>query len=238
MFDATSRRWRQRPLRGEAVLVAVSVLGLVGASLWLGKMAAPDVENPSQALVRLAQASLLDQSSLQPGDVVLSKGRTGASHAVMAISGSADAWTHAGLIAAVDRKQVEFVHATPSFVLKGSGSDGGGVERLPIGIFLAQKTVVQAGVFRVGDASIAARAGAWAGRLHGRGYLFDQKFDLETTADIYCTELIYRAFDVGAGFELFPEGLPQVQWMFREATLLLPDHFANSPRLTYLGDLK
>jgi len=171
---------------------------------------------------------------LQPGDVILAKGQTGASHAVEVVSRNVDAWTHAGILSEVKGETAFLVHATPAFV----GGEGSGVERVALGIFLADPNVLHAAVFRPVPPTAGRNAAAYAGRLVGRGIQFDQSFDLSTRADLYCTELVQRAYAEGAGIDLMYGQSGNVRFLFEEADIILPDQLARSNSLRFIGDLK
>lgn len=212
-------------------LAVLCLLGLASTCLW------PPAGELVAGVLRASVATTaptLTVADLRAGDVILTKGRTGASHAVMAISQNPDAWTHSGLVSARRGQGPLLVHATPAFVHE----QGQGIERVAVDELLEQPLVRKAGVFRPVDGAAGELAGAWADRLVGGGFVFDQDFDLDTSADLYCTELVYRAFTEGAGIELLAGGPPTLRWMLQSRVIVLPDHLAQSPRLTYLGDLK
>lgn len=181
-----------------------------------------------------ARAAALAWRDLHAGDVILAKGQTGASHAVMTVSRNPDAWTHAGIVAEVGGGAAFLVHATPDLV----AGDGSGVERVAVAAFLAQPVVRAAGVFRPREEGAGRRAGAYAARLVGGGFRFDQKFDLRSRADLYCTELVQLAYRDGAEVDLLAGVSTRVSVLLQEMDLVLPDHLARSRALRHVGDLK
>lgn len=178
--------------------------------------------------------ALLSFNDLQAGDVLLTTGETGASRVVAAISGRKDPWTHAGIIAIGEAGAPVLIHATPSFV----SGEANGVELIRLETFLEQAQVLTTGVFRVSNQAIAERAAAHAGQFVDRGILFDHRFDLRSRADVYCTELVYRAYLDGGDLDLQGER-PFVLQVFGSALqVILPDHLAGSEHLDYLGTLR
>lgn len=177
---------------------------------------------------------LIGLDALRKGDVILSKGQTGESHAVMVISLNPHAWTHAGIVSDAGATP-SLVHATPHFIVsRGSES---GVERISVNLFLAQENVLAAGIFRPLQDTAGIRAADYADRLVGQGILFDQKFDLNTRTALYCTELIEQAYLEGAHLDLLAGTLPEFNvWL--KARIILPDQIAQSSYLRHVGDIK
>jgi len=165
------------------------------------------------------------RAAVQTGDLVLRRGRSLASQAVI-LSDGRGVYSHAGV--AIRRgDSVWVVHVAPR-----SGGERGFVVREPLEAYLHAERASAAGVFRP-DALRESRRDALAAVLDGyarRRLPFDGEYDLATPERLYCTELIWRAFrDVG--IELLPWGVPLRATPLGTRRVVFPSDLARAPRM-------
>ncbi len=136
---------------------------------------------------------------LRDGDIVLRRGRSPKSRAVL-MADSAGMFSHAGIAVATD-SGVMIVHAVP-----GEGVPGQ-PERIRMERpeeFLSRKKACKARIFRIMSPGAAATAAGYARRKYLDEVEFDHDYDLEDTVRMYCTELLWKAYmqsgvDITAG---------------------------------------
>jgi hypothetical protein len=160
----------------------------------------------------------VDGPAFAPGDVVFRRGRSLISRAVLAADGDGE-YSHVGLIA-VSAGRVWVLHATPD----EAPDIKGGVLAEPLEAFLAPEYASAAALYRPRDARAgrAAERAAW-GWVHAR-LPFDDAFDFESADKLYCTELVWRAYQsTGIDLEAGVSG-PRGRY-------LLPGRLAKSPQL-------
>jgi uncharacterized protein YycO len=147
---------------------------------------------------------------LQPGDVVFLGRQDGVWAQLGAMfSGPGAAYGHVGLVVAMEGGEATIVHADGS-PLAGDTP----VTREGVSAFLADADSV--GVYRPSPA-LAPGMVAAAEAMHASGLTFDPKFELtagplEPEAQIYCSELIWRAMSLALGRDAVPH---KTVWMGR-----------------------
>ncbi|MCG8457802.1 MAG: hypothetical protein MI919_16120 [Holophagales bacterium] len=192
--------------------------------------APPRLERRSDPMVeRRSSTSRADTvpSDVVPGDVIFRRGRSWNSRAVL-LADAGSRYSHVGLaIAGLGGPWV--VHATPV----GPGTTGG-VVREPIRDFLSPERAVEWGVFRVaGRASyeLGLAAADAASAMADRHIGFDDAFDLTDGSQLYCTELVWRAYRK-AGVDLVGGELEEIRFPgLGEVLVILPSRLSSSPYL-------
>lgn len=142
-------------------------------------------------------AIVYDGDVLRSGDVIVRRGRGLLSQAVLA-GDSASRYSHVGLVA-VGPGGAWVVHAAP-------GQPG--VRFEPLADFLASDAAEAAAALRPTELDSARAHAAVASALAYVGRPFDHGLDETTDSEIYCTELVWRAFaEAGADLGLEPTRL-------------------------------
>lgn len=128
---------------------------------------------------------------LAEGDLVFRRGAGLLSRIVLAADGGGS-YSHVGILKLVESRWC-VVHAVP-----GEPDFEGDVDRVkvePLERFFAPERAVRGVVMRLaGDSLAASRAAGEAFRLAERGVLFDHRYDLSDTVEMYCTELVEFAY--------------------------------------------
>jgi hypothetical protein len=185
--------------------------------------------------VHQAQPSLLTPSFLaavQTGDLVLRRGRSLVSRAVL-LSDVRGAYSHVG-VALRRGDSVWVVHVAPA-----TQTDRGMVVREPLAVYLGADRAAAAGLYR-SDALAGAMRDSLEAVLRDyarRRLPFDDDFDLDTPARLYCTELVWLAYR-HAGLELLPNGAPNRATPLGTRRYVYPSDLAHSPHMRPVANLE
>ena len=165
-----------------------------------------------------------ESTEFAAGDVIFRRGRSLVSRVVLAADGGSE-YSHVGLISLVDGK-IWVLHAIPP----EKPEEQGGVVAEPLSAFLEPDKATAAGLYRSRDhgAALAAERAAW--RFVRAHIPFDSSFDLSTPRELYCTEMVWRAYREG-GIDLAPP-VPG-----RQEKYLLPSRILRSPYLRKIQEL-
>lgn len=144
-------------------------------------------------------ASAYDPALYRSGDILFVRGTSLRSRIVLFLDRTSDEYSHVGLVWMVDGVPY-VVHATPS---PAEGAPGGSVRIESLKEFLAPERVTQAAVFRLRDRSLrtADSAADIAVNFAAKRVPFDHDFSLSSVDELYCTEMIWRAYRT-AGMDL------------------------------------
>ena len=122
--------------------------------------------------------------SFQNGDLIFIRGRTWRSWLVRYID-DIDDYSHVGI--------VRFVNGVPNVIHAAPEAEA--VQLESIGDFLSQSNNDEVGIYRlISNQSIADKASLEAWNYFVSGTSFDHKFDIMGDEELYCTELIWRAY--------------------------------------------
>jgi uncharacterized protein YycO len=181
------------------------------AAYWLGLAPPSTVYHDARADVR-------------PGDLVFRRGRSLVSYAVL-YADPTSRYSHVGLVVQTQGDTL-VVHATPG----PHGEPPAPVRVEPLSVFLAPDHAVQAAVVRA-PASHARRAAQVARTYATDARVFDDAFDLATADQLYCTELVWRAYRT-AGLDLIDGALDTVALPWASGDrFVLPSTLYRSPHL-------
>ncbi len=185
---------------------------------------------PYDDIRRSAAQELQGELSALPvaeGDLIFRRGRSLNSRVVM-LADQDSLFSHVGIVIR-DSRGPFVVHSVPP-----DGDSDGGVRVDPIDVFLSDQLAVDWGVFRlIGPAraingALAAKAAADIANEHSD---FDGAFDLTDDRDLYCTELIWKAYKT-AGIDLVQGSFDEL-WlpMIKARKVILPSRLQQSPHL-------
>ena len=161
---------------------------------------------------------------LNGGDIILRRGKTWVSEAVLAWDRKSR-YSHAGIV--IHRGGLSYVvHSEPP----GEGNSGGGVQETPLEIFASGQQAAGIKVLRVrpGLQNEARRAAEAARQFVGRP--FDGALDLESDSSLYCTELVWRSYRA-AGVDLVRGRLSRLNTLFADREVILVSDLEASPDL-------
>ena len=178
------------------------------------------------ALVRTSIRSSLAGVQLLDGDIVFRR-TDGLRGRIATASDVAAGYSHAGLVSLRGGKRT-VIHADP----EGKGDAHGRVMRTTLDDFVGDSTVVRVAVYRLRlrDDARTVRAMRWAGGHALRGTPFDNAFNLADSSEMYCTELVWRAYRA-AGLEIATPTRREARSLFLIDSILLLSSIERSPLL-------
>ena len=164
---------------------------------------------------------------LRSGDIIVAGGVSLQSRLVQQLAKN-NRYSHVGMIEATPAG-LFVIHAAPKG--EGDGGVGGRVARIPLNIFLTERGYVTIRVMRLGAEraaadQIAEDACAFAALCVEQDIPFDAKFDLEENQRMYCSELIYLAYQ-NAGYGWPDTLVAEVSTLIVDGPVITPDAFAN-----------
>lgn len=225
METMVSSSFRERRIR---LLIGLALTGLASVTT-AGR---PYLFTPTEAQPVPAGAGIaMDPALFQDGDVLFRRGRSVVSRAVLSMDGDSR-YSHVGLVERVE-SGVWILHAAPAAESNGEG----GVIVETLQEFLAPDAAAAAALYRPVQPLAAASAMRTAWSFVRRRTPFDGAFDLSTTDELYCTELIWRAY-LAAGVDLC-SGVPGAPCSLSPRTQhLLPSHLQASPQLRLIKETR
>jgi hypothetical protein len=160
---------------------------------------------------------------LQSGDIIFRRGPSIESGVVMTMDHAN--FSHAGIVLR-RHDEIFVIHVV-------TGEDGPDVTKIEsIHDYLRSDRATAAIAYRIVDEnpSLVAHAVAAAGEFAERQVPFDSDFDLTSDRALYCTELVWRAYQK-AGLDLIDEPLEQPTTSFVKSPVLWPSVLLRSKRL-------
>lgn len=155
------------------------------------------------------------------GDILLVCGKTWRSKIVNLVDDGDSSFTHSGIIRVIDGVP-HVIHASPETEL---------VQMERAEVFLSPEKVDRASLFRVReDPAAAAEASLNALKYYEERVHFDSAFDGEDHGSLYCTELIWIAYEQ-AGIDLADGLWYRASNPVINGRLLLPNSLSRSPLL-------
>jgi hypothetical protein len=198
--------------KNRTLIIAFSILVLLltsGSDITFSKEARPDL------------VSLVSQ--LQNGDLVFRRGRSVESHAVL-ITDQKGRYSHVGIIH-IENGEPFVIHAVPG----ENGKSPDFIRKEKITHFLSGEKASDYAVYRSdfsGESREAASRNAF--RFYTDHLIFDNHYDLESDSELYCTELVIKAFN---GASAFPEDIKttELNFGFWKKRLILPGNLIENP---------
>lgn len=164
--------------------------------------------------------------AIRPGDLVFRRGDSLASAAVLTVDPGR--YSHVGMV--VQSPQgLAVVHAAPA----DDPAEVRLVASERLDVYLAPAAASAAAIYRSQDAAIAEAAAAVAAEYHRRGLRFDAAFSLQSEDELYCTELVWRAFRE-QGTDLLDAPPRRIKNLVFQGPLILPSDLLGSSRLQLL----
>lgn len=171
-------------------------------------------------------ALTIDSVGVEVGDLIFRR-TTGLIGTIVLASDRASEFSHVGIVVSVS-PVASVVHAEPG----GSRQEKGGVERVSLAAFAAAPQVTGAAIYRLRtrNAEASQRAVEWALYQARRHTPFDGALNLSDTTAVYCTELVWRAYQK-AGVTLVEPTRGHRNAPFGLDTVILVSGLAASPLL-------
>ena len=136
------------------------------------------------------QEKSFEDIEFQQGDLIFRKG-TGIKSRIVLQLDSLGMYSHTGIVVFKD-EIFQVVHITPDEREKGETIDKIKIEQ--ISEFWRSDRAEHGAVYRLKDNSLGEKAAQQALRLLQKGILFDHNYQLSDTTEMYCTELVWYAY--------------------------------------------
>ena len=204
---------------------------MLGGAVLTAIMATPVVTGDRQQVV--GPAFGINTDLLETGDLIFRQGRSFTSHLVL-LADTQSAYSHVGLLF-VDGSDILVIHAAPG----ESAGDSAPVRVEPLMSFIDAQHASAISIRRLehSRARYYAKQAAEAAYFYaGVPLSFDARFDLESKDQVYCTELVWRAY-LEAGIDLVEGVFDRLETPFGAGDYLLPSSLLNSRHLRELFSL-
>jgi uncharacterized protein YycO len=169
---------------------------------------------------------LSNQLDLQNGDLIFRKGRSIESQIVLLSDGNSD-YSHVGIIYLKDGKPL-VIHSVPA----ENGEEQEFVKLESVEDFLKKDKAVQFAVFRLEDSLMNSTKAAseFAYNCYLNKFRFDNQYDLNSDTKLYCTELIWKAYQQ-IGIDLVQNRLHDINFIVINKRMIMPSSILESKYL-------
>ena len=213
-----NRRWKK-------ALAAVLCLIFVG-----GAIAGWSIRRATDVTL-VDPIALPGDVDLRTGDIIVAGGVSLQSRVVLAMTDN-NRYSHVGIIQ-VTPNGLFVIHAAPTGA--GDGGVGDKVARIPLSLFLAERGYVAVQVMRLKAQSaeamqLAQDACDYAYACVEQAVPFDGNFDLAEQDTMYCSELVYLAYQ-HAGLDWPDTIIRSVSTLIKDGPVILPDAFTQCDAL-------
>ena len=169
---------------------------------------------------------------LKNGDLALRCGTSLESHVVVGVNGENGPYSHIGIVVEVDGEWF-VAHAVPGENERGEPEY---VKMDPIMVYYGRDRAKLGCIMRVTDDTTACRqATDYALWAVGAKKVFDNSYDMDDTTQLYCTEMVQRAY-LHAGIDLAEDRHTQVVAALMPGTYVFPCDIAANRSLRVVGD--
>jgi len=174
------------------------------------------------------QNSTLDlrKLNLQSGDLIFRRGTSIESHIVLLTDQESD-YSHVGMIYIINGK-LFVIHTVP----KENDADPGYIKLEPINRFLSDGKASRLAIFRLHQyfSEKINTASNYAYNCYVKKYCFDNNYDLVSDKQLYCTELIWKAYK-RAGVDLVCSRLRNINFIITNKIMIMPSSIIESKLL-------
>jgi len=170
--------------------------------------------------------SELKKITLLNGDLIFRRGTSIESQIVLLTDQNSE-YSHIGMIYKINGK-LFVIHTVP----KENDADPGYIKLEPIDEFLSGGKAVRVAVYRLiqNSSEKINIANSYAYNCYIKKYCFDNNYDLVTDAQLYCTELIWKAF-MQAGIDLVCNRLRNISFIITNKIMIMPSSIIESKLL-------
>ena len=167
-----------------------------------------------------------NQLDLQNGDLIFRKGRSIESQIVLLSDGNSD-YSHVGIIYLKDGNPL-VIHSVPA----ENGEEHEFIKLESVEDFLKKDKAVQFAVFRLEDSLINSTKAAseFAYNCYLNKFRFDNQYDLNSDTKLYCTELIWKAYQQ-IGIDLVQNRLHDINFIVLNKRMIMPSSILESKYL-------
>jgi len=170
--------------------------------------------------------SILSKLNLQNGDLIFRRGTSIESQIVLLTDQDSE-YSHVGMIYKINSR-LFVIHTVP----KENDVDPGHIKLESIDEFLSEGKATRVAIFRLlqnssGKINIAS---SYAYSCYLKRYSFDNNYDLSSDSQLYCTELIWKAY-MSAGVDLVRNRLRNISFIITNKIMIMPSSIIESKLL-------
>ena len=165
----------------------------------------------------------ISKLNLQSGDLIFRRGTSVESQIVL-LTDLESEYSHVGLIYKINGKSF-VIHTVP----KENDDDPGYIKLESIDEFLSEGKAERVGVYRLiqNSSEKINIASSYAYNCYIKNYRFDNNYNLMTDTQLYCTELIWKAYK-HAGIDLVCNRLKNINIIVTSRTMIMPSSITES----------
>jgi len=182
--------------------------------------------HPNKSASTQNSISVLKKINLQNGDLIFRRGTSIESQVVLLTDQNSE-YSHIGMIYKINGK-LFIIHTVP----KENDDDPGYIKLEPIDEFLSGGKAVRVAVYRLiqNSSEKINIASSYAYNCYIKKLCFDNNYDLVTDAQLYCTELIWKAYN-RAGIDLVNNRLRNINLIITSKIMIMPSSIIESKLL-------
>jgi len=168
----------------------------------------------------------ISKLNLQSGDLIFRRGISIESQIVLLTDQESD-FSHVGMIYKING-EVFVIHTVP----REDDADPGYIKLEPINQFLSDGKASMVAIFRLNQnfSEKINIASNFAYKCYIKKYCFDNNYDLVSDKQLYCTELIWKAYKL-AGIDLVCNRLKNINIIVTSRTMIMPSSIIESKLL-------
>ncbi|GBD87395.1 hypothetical protein BMS3Abin03_01327 [bacterium BMS3Abin03] len=168
----------------------------------------------------------LSKLNLQNGDLIFRRGTSIESRIVLLADRNAE-YSHLGMIYKIN-DNVFVIHSVP----KENDADPGYIKLESIDDFLSEGKAIRVAIYRLiqNSSEKINIASNYAYNCYSKKYYFDNNYDLNSDKQLYCTELIWKAY-MSAGVDLVRNRLRNINFIITSKILIMPSSIIESKLL-------
>jgi len=169
---------------------------------------------------------VLSKLNLQNGDLIFRRGTSIESHIVLLTDQNSE-YSHIGMIYKIKDK-LFVIHTVP----KENDADPGYIKLESVDEFLSNGKAARVAIYRLiqNSSENINIASKYAYECYLKKYCFDNSYDLVTDAQLYCTELIWKAYKK-AGVDLVCDRLRNIDVIIADRIMIMPSPIIKSKLL-------
>jgi uncharacterized protein YycO len=170
--------------------------------------------------------SILSNLNLQNGDLIFRRGTSIESQIVLLTDQDSE-YSHVGMIYKINGR-LFVIHSVP----KENDADPGYIKLELIDEFLSERKATRVAIYRLLQNSLAKKniASSYAYNCYFDNYSFDHNYDLNSDTQLYCTELIWKAY-MSAGVDLVRNRLRNISFIITNKIMIMPSSIIESKLL-------
>lgn len=161
--------------------------------------------------------SFNENFDFQDGDIIFRRGKSFESFMVL-LADKGSQYSHVGVIV-IENGEAFVIHAEPPTRFNNYDR----VRRERVKDFLEHRKSGQYAVFRISDSSLVNQDSviSFVYDCYYRQLQFDDEYDINDSNKLYCSELVWKAYNYG-GLDLLVNGMDKIKIFNMDVSIILP----------------